>query len=305
MLQVKQVPLMLQLSTWIKLLWDFSRPHTIIGSTISILVLYLLANQLYPFTAHLSLFLLTWFSALGCNVFITGFNQIYDIEIDKINKPFLPLADGRLRLSQAWKIVLIALVICLGISLYLNIYLFYIMLAISTIGAFYSMPFTRLKRHHLFAGLCIVVVRGLLVNLAIGYWFEYMIFGAIQQNSLVIPLTLVITTFSFAIAWFKDLNDVEGDNIHKIKTLPNLYSEKFALTLGSILVVGSLMISGYLVIQLPFLLISHVFLIIAYGLHLYLSDLNSTKGLYQFYIRFWVFFVGVYLIFGIQTFFNI
>ena len=178
------------------------------------------------------------------------------------------------------------------------------MVLISLIGALYSLPFIRFKKHHLPAALSIVVVRGLLVNLAIGYWFEYMISGSIQQNSLVIPLTIVITSFSFVIAWFKDLNDVEGDNMHQVQTLAILYNEKFALVLGSILVIGSLITSSIYVRVLPFLLISHIILILGYLVHLFLSDLKTTKGLYQFYLKFWVFFVAVYLIFGIQTFIN-
>ena len=201
-----------------KALWDFSRPHTIIGSTISILVLYLIANQGKSFDAHYKLFLWTWLSALGCNVFITGLNQLYDIEIDRINKPFLPLADGRLTTKQGWQIVIIALIICVGIAAFLSKWLLLIMVAILVIGAFYSLPIIRFKKHHLPAALSIVIVRGLLVNLAIGYWFEYMISGNIQNNSLVVPLTIIITAFSFVIAWFKDLNDVEGDALHEVKT---------------------------------------------------------------------------------------
>jgi len=226
----------------IKTLWDFSRPHTIIG--------------------------------------------------------------GRLNLKQAWRIVLISLFICLSIAGFLNQWLLLIMIAISLIGAFYSLPLIRFKKHHLPAALCIVVVRGLLVNLAIGYWFEYMIHGTVLKNSLVIPLTIVITSFSFVIAWFKDLNDVEGDDIHEVKTLTILYDEKFALILGSVLVWCSLLVSIYFIYFLPFLLISHIILIIGYGSHLYFSNLGSTKGLYQFYLKFWAFFVAVYLIFGIQTFIN-
>lgn len=35
------------------------------------------------------------------NVSIVGLNQLYDVEIDKINKPYLPLASGEMTQSQA------------------------------------------------------------------------------------------------------------------------------------------------------------------------------------------------------------
>jgi len=48
-------------------------------------------------------------TALFCgNVFIVGINQIYDVRIDKINKPFLPIASGELDIAGAWIIVLVS-----------------------------------------------------------------------------------------------------------------------------------------------------------------------------------------------------
>jgi hypothetical protein len=38
--------------------------------------------------------------ALLMNVAIVGINQIYDVDIDKVNKPYLPLASGELSMTQ-------------------------------------------------------------------------------------------------------------------------------------------------------------------------------------------------------------
>ena len=38
--------------------------------------------------------------ALLMNVSIVGLNQLYDVEIDKVNKPYLPLASGEMTQSQ-------------------------------------------------------------------------------------------------------------------------------------------------------------------------------------------------------------
>jgi homogentisate solanesyltransferase len=44
--------------------------------------------------------------ALLCgNGYIVGINQIYDEDIDKVNKPFLPVAAGELSVPQAWALV--------------------------------------------------------------------------------------------------------------------------------------------------------------------------------------------------------
>ena len=47
------------------------------------------------------------------NIYITGLNQITDIDIDKINKPNLPLASGDLSKQQGIAIVLFCLVVSL------------------------------------------------------------------------------------------------------------------------------------------------------------------------------------------------
>ena len=41
--------------------------------------------------------------ALLCgNGYIVGINQIYDVEIDAVNKPFLPVAAGEMSTKTAW-----------------------------------------------------------------------------------------------------------------------------------------------------------------------------------------------------------
>lgn len=48
--------------------------------------------------------------ALLCgNAYIVGINQIYDVKIDEINKPNLPIAAKLLSPGNAWKIVLVCL----------------------------------------------------------------------------------------------------------------------------------------------------------------------------------------------------
>jgi len=74
-------------------LWRFSRPHTIIGTTVSIVALYLIAVDTLPgLTLDGGLFDLFWtlVAGLAVNVYIVGINQLEDVEIDRINKPFPP-----------------------------------------------------------------------------------------------------------------------------------------------------------------------------------------------------------------------
>lgn len=45
--------------------------------------------------------------ALLMNVYIVGLNQIYDIDIDKVNKPYLPLASGEFSVTTGITLVTI------------------------------------------------------------------------------------------------------------------------------------------------------------------------------------------------------
>ena len=68
-------------------LWRFTRPHTIIGSAIAIPSIFLLAAPYQSFFTIRSLASLLYAAipALFMNLYITGLNQMTDVEIDKIN----------------------------------------------------------------------------------------------------------------------------------------------------------------------------------------------------------------------------
>merc|ERR1719424_1507534 len=99
------------------------------------------------------------------NLFIVGINQIYDVEIDQINKPFLPVAAGRISPKMAWALVLgsgaagLAVVKAVFSPLIFWLYLFG-----TTVGGLYSVPPFQLKRFPLAAGLTIATCRGFLLN---------------------------------------------------------------------------------------------------------------------------------------------
>ena len=76
------------LLSFLKVLWQFTRPHTILGSAIAIPSIFLLAAPTYNsfFTGRtLSALIYTAVPSLLMNLYITGLNQITDVEIDKIN----------------------------------------------------------------------------------------------------------------------------------------------------------------------------------------------------------------------------
>lgn len=278
-------------------LWKFSRPHTIIGSTVSIVVLFLLQGG-SP-TDHYIILLTTLVSALGCNVCITGLNQVIDVELDKINKPELPIASGELSIATAKKIVIVSGIIAVGAAALLHWVLLLLIIIILLLGIAYSVPPIQLKQHHLPAALAITIVRGVLVNIGMALHFSGMFSGNFIIQPVIYPLTIFISAFSLAIAWYKDLPDRAGDAHFGFRTFPLLYSPKTALYLGAAFVMaayGWCIYWSYKASE-SLLMYSLIVLGVAFLLHVKNVRLNEQASIKRFYKLFWVFFFATYISF--------
>ena len=280
----------------IKTLWDFARPHTIIGSWLSITALFGICST--GGTWDIALYLMVLIGALACNVYITGLNQLYDVAIDRISKPFLPLVDGRLSMRAGRWIITTSLTIMCIAGFFADIRLLVLLLLIATIGMLYSVPPIRLKKHHLPASLCIVVVRGLLVNLGIGWILADILKSPPSSYAVLIALTLFMTIFSFAIAWLKDLYDMEADQEHEVKTLALLYSvtTAFKASVAAIFLAYSVnAFIGYYALFDDVFLSFHLIALIIFLTIVARANLSSREGMYTFYMTIWVLFFVEYL----------
>ena len=192
-------------------LWRFSRPHTIIGTALSIVGLYAIAaaERGAPGVGDL---LATLVAGLTVNIAIVGVNQITDVEIDRVNKPWLPIAAGDLSPGAASAIVAACTAIPLAMALTQGAEETVAVAAGLAVGALYSLPPARLKRFPVAASLCITGVRSVVVNLGVYWHFA----GAIDPP--VWALCLFVLPFSFAIAVLKDVPDIEGDRRFSIRT---------------------------------------------------------------------------------------
>lgn len=288
----------------LKILWQFSRPHTIIGSVCSISALYIIACNGTNLLQHDWLYATTLIAALACNVFIVGINQIADVEMDKINKPYLPLAAGTLSRKNALLIVYTALAIALLFAFLASLFYLGLIIIILLIGIAYSLPPLYLKQHHLPAALAITLVRGLLVNVGIFLHFQKTINDNYNLPGHIWCLAFFIMAFSIAIAWFKDLPDTEGDEKFHVRTLAVLYSKKNALTGGTLLVAAAyvlvLLWSFFYAQKNPwYLIITHGLLFMFFLLNYFSVQLEDKNSVKKFYLRFWVFFFAEYILFAV------
>ncbi len=299
-------------SNWLYALWKFSRPHTIIGTSLSVLGLYFIAVAVSnlnssPFPIPYSLFPLfpAWIACLCGNVYIVGLNQLEDVAIDKINKPHLPLASGEFSRRTGKLIVAITGILALVIAGLTGPFLFGMVTISLLIGTAYSLPPIRLKRFSFWAALCIFSVRGAIVNLGLFLHFSWVL----EQNQFIPAavwvLTLFILVFTFAIAIFKDIPDMEGDLQYHITTFtiqlgkPAVFNlARWVLTacyLGMILV-GLLRLAQ---VNAIFLVITHLVALLVMWWRSWEIDLQDKSAIARFYQFIWKLFFIEYLIFPI------
>jgi homogentisate phytyltransferase/homogentisate geranylgeranyltransferase len=215
--------------------WKFSRPHTIIGTSLSVFAIYFLAlattNSSITWL-NLEQLLAVWIACLCGNIYIVGLNQLSDVAIDRINKPSLPLAAGEFSLKQGKWIVGITGILALVIAACSGIWLFATVGFSLIIGTAYSLPPIRLKQFPFLAAFCIFTVRGIVVNLGLFLHYSQKLTGQELLNSYVWVLTLFVLFFTIAIAIFKDVPDLEGDKQYNITTFTLILGKPAVLNLS-------------------------------------------------------------------------
>jgi homogentisate phytyltransferase / homogentisate geranylgeranyltransferase len=228
-------------------LWRFSRPHTLIGTSLSIVGLYGIAAAADRAPGVLDL---AWTLLAGAcvNVFIVGINQLEDVEIDRLNKPWLPIAAGELTPEAGRAIVAVAAVAPIVMAVTQGVAELVAVSVALAVGWAYSCPPVRLKRFPALAAAAITLVRSLVVNL--GVWLH---FAGTPIPGGVWALVAMTVPFAFAIAVLKDVPDIEGDRRFGIATFsvrlgprPVLAVGVAALTLAGLgmAVAGPLLLDG-------------------------------------------------------------
>ena len=302
-------------AAWLRAFWKFSRPHTIIGTSLSVAALLAIALSAVSSSIEINnlIFsgLLAWIACLCGNVYIVGLNQVEDVAIDRINKPDLPIASGEFSKAHAQKLVWATGAAAIALSLISqNIYLILTICVSLLIGTAYSLPPIRLKRFPFWASVCILTVRGAIVNLGLYLYFATQFGLGSVVPARVWALMLFVLVFSFAIAIFKDIPDLEGDRQYNISTYTLRLGRKKVFNLARWVLTACY---GGLILAAPFLLgVNALFLMVAQGVGIayfwWLSrrvDLDSSPvrkdiSYPDFYQFIWKLFFVEYLIFPLS-----
>jgi 4-hydroxybenzoate polyprenyltransferase len=145
-------------------------------------------------------------------------NQIYDLEIDRVNKPKRPLPSGRLTISQAWRFT--------GITYSLSLVLAWLvapggrhecfwLVVVAVVCTFiYSVPPLRTKRLGIWANVTIAIPRGTLLKVA-GWSSVKTIMGLEPWY-----IGAIFGLFLLGATTTKDFADMKGDRLGGCRTLP-------------------------------------------------------------------------------------
>jgi 4-hydroxybenzoate polyprenyltransferase len=153
-------------------------------------------------------------------------NQIYDLDIDRVNKPKRPLPSGRLTIAQAWRFTNITYVLALVLAWLVSPrgrHECFWLVAVAVVCTYiYSVPPLRTKRLGIWANVTIAIPRGVLLKVA-GWSSVKTIVGVEPWY-----IGAIFGLFLLGATTTKDFADMDGDRRGGCHTLPIQYGVRRA-----------------------------------------------------------------------------
>ncbi|NIR50052.1 MAG: hypothetical protein GWN61_13755 [candidate division Zixibacteria bacterium] len=183
---------------------QLSRPINTLITGLSVLVAVIITGKLTPVSALILACLSAGLIAAASNTI----NDVFDIEIDRVNKPLRPLASGKLSKNSAQVVALIEYFIGNVLALFISTDMFLFAFLFSILSFLYS---AYLKRTILWGNFAVSFISA-----------AAFIYGGLAVNR---PLVAVIPAgfaffFHFGREIIKDLEDIKGDTLGNARTLP-------------------------------------------------------------------------------------
>jgi 4-hydroxybenzoate polyprenyltransferase len=225
---------------------EFSRPFTLVAPALGFASGAATAAGAFPREQwHIGLIvypLIGLTMAAVLNAASNALNQIYDLEIDAVNKPKRPLPSGRLSSRDAWIFTVGAYIVALFLAWFVEPggrhECFWIVVIATLITILYSVPPFRTKRLGIWANLTIAIPRGVLLKVA--GWSSVKTIAGIEPWYI----GAIFGLFLLGASTTKDFADMEGDARGGCRTLPIIYGvNRAAWMISPSFVVPFLMIS--------------------------------------------------------------
>jgi 4-hydroxybenzoate polyprenyltransferase len=180
--------------------------------------------------------------ATALSVYI--YNDLTDIEIDRLNKLDRPLVTGEASPKEARNLIILLGIIGLAAAFMIHSSVFLFVMIYFLLFFLYSFPPVRLKKRFILNKLTV----------GIGTAVTYLV-GSSATGTIPAPLFL-LAAFGFASAFATsmviDLRDIKGDKPYKTKTIPIVWGPAITIRLAIALVcsIGIATVIGF--IQLGF-----------------------------------------------------
>ncbi|KAL9318963.1 hypothetical protein ACSQ67_015480 [Phaseolus vulgaris] len=234
---------------------------------------------------------------LFMDIYINGVNQLFDIEIDKINKPYLPLASGQISFTAGVIIVASSLTLSFWLAWSIGSWpLIWSLVLCFSLWTAYSInvPLLRWKRHPLLAAICIFASWA--VIFPVTFFLHMQTF--VLKRATIFPRSLIFVAvfmsfYTLGIALFKDIPDVDGDKTFGIQSLSARLGQKrvfwicvslFEMAFGIALMAG--LTSSSLLVKIVVGL-GHVVLASILWYQAKFVDLSSKASIRSFYMLIW------------------
>jgi chlorophyll/bacteriochlorophyll a synthase len=153
-------------------------------------------------------------------------NQIYDLEIDRVNKPTRPLPSGRLTIGKVWWFTNITYAIALVLAWLVapgGRHECFWLVAVAVVCTYlYSVPPFRTKRLGIWANVTIAIPRGTLLKVA--GWSSVKTIAGVEPWYI----GAIFGLFLLGATTTKDFADMEGDRRGGCRTLPIQYGVRRA-----------------------------------------------------------------------------
>jgi 4-hydroxybenzoate polyprenyltransferase len=163
---------------------------------------------------RVALMILSMVSAMALNAASNIINEIYDLDIDRINKPERPLPSGRVSIALAYRYSISLYVISLALAACVNTTFLLLVTVAALATVIYSAPPLRTKRHWLWAALTIAIPRGMLLKVA-----GWSVLSSVDTAEPWI-IGSIYGLFLLGASATKDFSDIKGDAAHGCNTLP-------------------------------------------------------------------------------------
>ncbi len=144
-------------------------------------------------------------------------NDIYDLDVDRLNSPQRPLPSGRVSLKGAYYYSILLSAASLLFAVILGIYSFLVALLAFALMVYYN---ARAKKSGLFGNAIVSF------NVALPFFFGGISVSVFKPILLLFSLLAFLSNFGREIA--KGISDVQGDSAHNVRTLAVLKGTRVA-----------------------------------------------------------------------------